>query len=218
MVVEKPAGVQVHTPEAMSARGEVLFRNNAQRILKAQLGRWVYPVHRLDRSTSGVLLFALDPEMARDLQSLFQKKEIKKTYLALVRGWLEDDSIIDSPLDEKDALTHYSTLSRFEIPVSVGQHPTSRYSLMEVSPITGRFHQIRRHFKHLSHPLIGDSVYGDGRHNRIWKELCPGAKLFLKSYRIEFVHPRTKVKISCHSRFGNTWLRLFDQIGTCPLI
>jgi tRNA pseudouridine65 synthase len=147
-------------------------------ICEAQLaGQKLYPVHRLDRATSGVLLMARNRESASCLSRAFQEHRILKTYIALVRGWCHDEGEISKPLarserhDPQPALTRYRTLHRIEIPQGISRrHPTTRYSLVEAHPETGRHHQIRRHFASISHPLIGDTVYGEGRHNRFFRE------------------------------------------------
>ena len=224
IAIEKPAGVRVHPPE------DPRFRSQGQqvdviRILRQQLGQRVYPVHRLDSATSGVLLMALDGETAGAIQEQFKSGGIEKTYVALVRGWTEDTNEICSPLTsglndgpEQEAQTVYETLFRFEIPVPSSKHSTSRFSLVQVSPVTGRYHQIRRHFSRISHPLIGDTVHGDGRQNRIWRELTGNSMLYLKAYRLSFADPQTHTALKLQSRWNGSWQRVFDRAGVCPFI
>ena len=145
--------------------------------LSAESPAELYPVHRLDRATSGVLLMARHPTSAARWSEIFRNHGLRKTYIALVRGWCEDSGEIDKPLERgpghepRPALTRYQTLHRVEVPISLSpRHPTTRYSILRVHPLTGRNHQIRRHFSSISHPLIGDTIYGEGRHNRFFRE------------------------------------------------
>jgi tRNA pseudouridine65 synthase len=223
VVVDKPAGIMVHPPEDPSLRKYSANQPTVIRMLREQLGKYVYPVHRLDSATSGVLVLALESSVAAKLQTLFQVKEIQKTYFALVRGYADDSGVIDSPLtidDEggpvQDAITHYETYFRFELPIVSGPHATSRFSLVKVRPQTGRYHQIRRHFKRISHPLIGDTIHGDGKQNRIWREQTEDSLLYLKAYSLSFVHPVTGISMSFHSRWSHAWQKIFDRAGFCP--
>jgi len=216
VAVDKPAGYQVHTPEAASRAGEILYRNNVMRILRNQLNQWVYPVHRLDRATTGVLFFALAPEVAQKLQAAFQEERVAKTYFTVARGWLVDSVCVDHPLEEKEARTDFEVISRFELPHSIGKYERVRYSLLKAKPSTGRYHQIRRHLKHLSHPIVGDSVYGDGKHNRLWRELLGGSAMLLKAYSVDLPHPESGEPMFIHSRWGKVWHKVFDLAGVCP--
>lgn len=173
VAVAKPAGLLVH-PSTLAAREE----RSALKLLRDQLGAWVWPLHRLDRATSGVLLFARSEAAARTWGPAFEHGLVRKRYLALVRGWPEERGEIAEPLARDpelpsagqprvEALTRYERVACFEWPFSVeGRHATSRYALMAVEPVTGRRHQIRRHFKHIAHPLVGDTTHGKGTHNR----------------------------------------------------
>lgn len=156
--------------------------------VRDRLGRWVFPVHRLDRGTSGVLLFALSPEVARRLQEAFAAGQVEKRYLALVRGVAPESGEIDHPLRREDspaaakvpAVTEFRRLGTWE-----------RYSLVEARPRTGRLHQVRRHFKHLSLPLIGDVRYGKGEHNRHFRERFGLHRLALHALSLTLPHPAT---------------------------
>lgn len=173
VAIDKPAGLLVH-PSGLDAHEE----RTALKLLRDQLGEWLWPLHRLDKATSGVLLFARDADAAREWGLAFEQGRIAKRYLALVRGWPPEAGTIAQPLardpelpsagqERLPAVTRYRRLATFEWPFSVeGRHPTSRYALMEVEPLTGRRHQIRRHFKHIAHPLVGDTTHGKGAHNR----------------------------------------------------
>lgn len=222
VAIDKPAGFQVHPPE--DPRHTLARGRNCLFLLRRQIEKKLYPVHRLDSPTSGVLIFALDPMTAAGMQRLFQQEEIQKTYVAVARGWLDERGSIDYPLKsidepvetEKPALTHYQLIARAERPSPIGRYDSARHSLLFIEPRTGRRHQIRRHLAHLSHPLIGDSIYGDGRHNRYFKELLGEKQLFLKAYALDFRHPATGERIHLHSRWSGTWHRVFDYFGVCP--
>ncbi len=169
VAVAKPVDLMVH-PSKLSQDRAFLVP-----ILKARLGENLYPVHRLDRATSGVLLLARNKAAAAELGKAFQQRRVAKSYLAVVRGWMDDSGWIDRPLTtrggdtEVPALTRYRCLGRVELPFAVGRYPTSRYSLIMARPHTGRTHQIRRHLKHCFHPIVGDTTYGEGRHNRFFR-------------------------------------------------
>lgn len=177
IAVAKPSGLAVH-------RGASRERTVALTLARDRLGRPVHPVHRLDRATSGVLLFALDPEAARRLQEQLAAGTVHKRYLALVRGVTPEEGVIDHPIPRDEdgprvpAVTAYRRLGTFE-----------RYSLVEAVPRTGRRHQIRRHLKHISHPLIGDVRYGKGEHNRLFRERFGLHRLALHALEIAFAHP-----------------------------
>jgi tRNA pseudouridine65 synthase len=227
VVFEKPAGIQVHPPEReRHSRLRVSRRApDVIRILRHQLETRVFPVHRLDRSTQGVMLMALTSEAASRLQEQFRGRAVRKTYLLVCRGWLPTEGVFHQPLhsDQEEgglleSRTDFRTLHRFEVPVTDGRFECSRYSLMEARPQTGRFHQIRRHFKSASHPLIGDTVYGDGKHNRIWRTLTSDQRLYLLSWGLEFRHPLTGDVLRFRARFSGIWHRVFDQAGFCPIL
>ena len=156
IAINKPHGLLVHRSSIASDVKEF-----ALQLLKNQIGRWVNPVHRLDRKTGGVLLFALDKETEKAMQQAFAENKVQKKYLAIVRGHTPDEQDIDYPLRKdngvlQDAFTTYRTLQRAELDVALGAHATSRYSMVEARPTTGRMHQLRKHFSHIFHPIIGD--------------------------------------------------------------
>jgi tRNA pseudouridine65 synthase len=179
VVVNKPSGLAVH-------RGMSRERIVVLQLVRNLVGRHVYPVHRLDRATSGALLLALSPGTARLLQEQWESGGVEKRYLALVRGIPPEEGVIDSPVPRSPhgprvpAVTEFRRLAVFE-----------RYALMEARPLTGRLHQIRRHFKHISHPLIGDVRYGKGEHNRLFRERFGLHRLALHAVSLEFDHPAT---------------------------
>ena len=194
VVVDKPSGLLVH--RSPIDRHETRF---ALQIVRDQLGRRVHPVHRLDKGTSGALALALDPEAATELSQAFATRSVIKTYVALVRGWPEPCGVIDRALvaveDDRigprssvprDARTTFRRLATYELPVRVDRYPSSRYALLELSPLTGRRHQLRRHLAGASHPIVGDSTYGKGRHNRLFAERFGVRRLLLACARLEF--------------------------------
>ncbi|MHA7927050.1 MAG: pseudouridine synthase [Marinobacter sp.] len=199
LVVHKPAGLLVH--RSPIDRHETEFALQYARALND--GQHVYPVHRLDRPTSGILVFARDSDTARTLGLAMMAGEVEKNYLAMVRGWPPEQGEIDYPLREepedrrlkgveqpvRDALTHYCTLSTTEIPVEIEKYPTSRYAVVELCPKTGRKHQLRRHMKHINHPIIGDANHGRGRHNRYFAERFGQGRLMLAATGMAFRHP-----------------------------
>lgn len=202
--MEKPPGLLVH-PSKLAKREE----ETALKILRDQLGQWVFPVHRLDRPTSGVLLFALSTEAASWLSQKFQNEEVSKTYYAVVRGWLpEGKQSFEQELrkvtrakkydgDYQRAVTDYERIESFELPFSThADHQTSRYSLVRVRPRTGRWHQIRRHFAMASHPLIGDTIYGVGIHNRLFREKFQAHRLFLHCTEMSFIDGSTSTTLT----------------------
>jgi tRNA pseudouridine65 synthase len=197
VVVDKPAGLLVHRSPV--DRHETRF---ALQMLRDQLGRRVYPLHRLDKGTSGALAFALDRESAQFLAGAFARGDVGKTYLSVVRGWPGPSGVIDHPLvpvadpraprsggEARTAVTRYRTIATVELDVRVDRYPTSRYALVELEPATGRRHQLRRHMAHASHPIIGDSTYGKGRHNRLFAGSFGVRRLLLAGTALVLPHP-----------------------------
>jgi len=201
-VVDKPAGLMAH--DSALARGETDFAADR---LREQFGRPIFLVHRLDRATSGCLLLAFDRETASALGKALMSREagkaaFEKDYWAVCRGWpAEREFLVDHPLDggpgkplKKPAQTAFELLATCELAMPSAGFDTSRYALLRASPVTGRFRQIRRHLKHLSHHLIGDSSHGDGRHNRNFRMLGIH-RMLLHARRLAFVHPHTGARI-----------------------
>jgi tRNA pseudouridine65 synthase len=189
IAVNKPHGLLVHRSSIADDADEF-----AVQILRDQIGKYVYPVHRLDRKTSGVLLFALNEEMNSAMQIMFAKREVTKKYIAVVRGYTDQEGTIDYPLKKEngtvqEAVTHYRTIEQKELPIPFGKNNSVRYSLVEVSPVTGRMHQIRRHFAHILHPIIGDRPYGCNKQNRFFLEKWNFKTMMLHSRSLEFRHP-----------------------------
>lgn len=201
LAVHKPAGLLVH--RSPIDKHETEFALQYARSLNG--GEHVYPLHRLDRPTSGLLVFARDPHTASSLGKALMAGNVSKTYQAMVRGWTPEHGLIDHPLrdepedrrlrgepqPEREARTRYRRLAITEIPVAIEGHPTSRYSLVELYPETGRKHQLRRHMKHINHPIIGDANHGRGRHNRYFAERFGQGRLMLAATEMVFAHPAT---------------------------
>lgn len=198
-------------------------------MLRDQLGQHVFPVHRLDKPTSGLLTFALNPRTATLLSEQFARREVAKQYLAVVRGYSPEQGSIDHPLTEKrdriadrqsnaakppqDALTHYCRLAKIEWPEMVDRYPQARYSLVELRPHTGRKHQLRRHMKHIGHPIIGDANHGKGVHNRFFAEKLDCPRLLLACTGLAFDHPVTKEPLRLRAKPGEVFDRLLARFG-----
>jgi tRNA pseudouridine65 synthase len=198
VAVHKPPGLMVHRSDL--DRRETRF---AVQLLRAQLGRSVFPAHRLDRGTSGVLLFAFDARTASRLGQAFESRAVEKRYVAVVRGWPEPEGSIDHPLrrledgkdvgdadaPRRDARTDYRRLACAEVPIRSQHYDTTRVALVELGPHTGRQHQVRRHLKHISHPVIGDATYGKGLLNRAFAGLFGSSRLLLACVELGLAHP-----------------------------
>jgi tRNA pseudouridine65 synthase len=207
VAINKPSGLLVH--RSPIDRHETRF---ALQVLRDQLGRRVYPVHRLDKPTSGVLLFALDRDIAAPLCRQFEQRQVGKRYLAVVRGYCPAEGQIDHPIRDdpdplagldrgppREALTRYRCLATVELPHAVERYPTSRYSLVALSPETGRKHQLRRHLKHIGHPIIGDAKHGKGVHNRFFREHFQAGRLLLTCAELRLRHPVTGAPLLLHA-------------------
>ena len=204
VVLHKPAGWLVHR-SGLDA-GE---RRWVLQTLRDQLGRRVYPVHRLDKGTCGLLVMALHPEAASALGQAFAAQQVRKQYLALVRGWGPAQIEVDHPLRPDDAppdapvqaaQTSLACLARLQLPAaSDARYPHTRASLMLAEPHTGRRHQIRRHLKHIAHPIIGDATHGKGPVNRWWAEQLGLQRLWLHAWKLEIPHPQSGLRLQFNS-------------------
>ncbi len=226
IAVHKPSGLLVH--RTTLDRHETRF---AMQILRDQIGQHVFPVHRLDRGTSGVLLFALDGDICRQAAERFASQQVEKAYLAVVRGHPEESGRIDHPLtrqfdnyeyrpanaaregEAQEAVTVYRRLATVELPHAVDRYPTSRYALLEVHPLTGRRHQIRRHLKHIAHPIVGDATYGKGRHNRLFQELFGCRRLLLACIHLRLDHPVTGRNLTISAPPADDFSGVLDALG-----
>ena len=224
VVVNKPSGLLIH-PTIIDRHD----KRSAMQTLRNQLGKRVYIIHRLDKATSGVVVFALSSEAAKRCAEEFQRGEVMKTYVAVVRGYTEEHGVIDSPLDPvpdkimgkwtktvktpKPALTKYIRLAKTELRVSVSRYPQSRYSLLEVCPQTGRMHQIRRHLRRIHHPIIGDSKHGDHRHNRYFRESWATPRMLLAATELVFIHPYRKTRVKVVARLDEVFTTLIKRLS-----
>lgn len=213
-VVDKPAGLMVH--DSKLARGETDFAADR---LREQFGKPIFLIHRLDRATSGCLLLAFDREAASTLGRVLMSGEVEKNYLAVCRGWPEESFVVDHPLDggpgkpeKKPALTRFQRLATGELELPSVGFETSRYALLRCRPDTGRFRQIRRHLKHVSHHMIGDTSHGDGRHNRHFRMLGIH-RMLLHAVRLAFPHPVTGDRIDVTAPLDAEFRKTFELFG-----
>jgi tRNA pseudouridine65 synthase len=212
IAINKPHGLLVHRSPIAADASEF-----AVQLLRDQVGKTVYPVHRLDRKTAGVLLFALSPEVNSAMQQLFSERKVEKTYFAIVRGFTPDSGKIDYPLKREDgelqdAVTTFETLAKAEMPVPFGKHSTSRYSLIKLIPYTGRHHQLRKHAAHIFHPIIGDRPHGCNKQNKLWKEKFGMTTMLLHATTLQFKHPVNGDKMIIKARLHQEFLRVLHLL------
>ena len=228
VAIDKPNGLMVHRSKI-----DVRATQFALQMLRDQIGQPVFPAHRIDRPTSGVLLFALDKETARNLSEQFQSRSVTKQYTAIVRGipaasgtWNEPlvekpDRIVDRLADHnkpaQPAVTKFKTIRSWQIPFATGptaKYANSRYSLVEINPLTGRRHQIRRHFNHMAHPIVGDTTHGDRRHNRLFREQLKINRLLLVAKSLSFHHPITENNLTIEADLGLEFEKAIKQLNS----
>ncbi len=224
IAINKPSGLLVH-PSWIAPRGTP----NLTSMLKEYLQGTAYTIHRLDRPTSGVIVFGKNKETAQKMNQKFADREVQKTYLCMTRGYTPEGDVIDYALKEKldkladkmsnpdkpaqEAVSEYRRLGTVELPMAVGRYDVSRYSLVEVKPKTGRKHQIRRHMKHISHPLIGDTKHGDGRHNKAFRDHFDLDRLLLMAIELSFRHPESGELLTIKAPVDAYVDQLFTQFG-----
>ena len=210
IAINKPHGLLVHrSPIAADASDFAL------QLLRDQIGQKVNPAHRIDRKTGGILLFALDKQAEIAMQQQFMENQVHNKYLAIVRGHTPDTEEIDYPLRKEngtlqDAFTQYTTLKRAELDVPLGKHPTSRYSLVEAVPATGRMHQLRKHFSHIFHPIIGDRTHGCNKQNKLFKETWEMETMLLHASHLSFTHPVTGNQVEIDAQLQPEFKRVMD--------
>jgi tRNA pseudouridine65 synthase len=197
----KPSGLLVHRGWG---NDPVVLVDLAERAL----GRKVYPVHRLDRATSGVLLLALDSSAAAAMCAQFEHSLARKRYLALVRGVPPEQGVIDHPIPRREGGPRVPAVTEFE-----RLHALERYAIVEARPRTGRLHQVRRHLKHISHPIIGDVNYGKGEHNRLFRERYALTRLALHAAELSVAHPETAAPLRISAPLPDDLRRPFDLLG-----
>jgi len=221
VAINKPSGLLVH--KSPIDKHETVF---ALQLVRDQIGQYVYPVHRLDKPTSGVLLFALDGETAKVMSALFRANEVHKTYLAVVRGYTEEKGSIDYPLKQmldtraqkeqgitkeaQEAQTDFKCLATVELPYAVSRYPAARYSLITLFPKTGRKHQLRRHMKHIFHPIVGDTKHGRGEHNQLFREKFDCHRLLLHADSMTFKHPVSGEKLVIEAGMDEVFQKMFE--------
>ncbi|MEJ7559682.1 MAG: pseudouridine synthase [Pedobacter sp.] len=208
IAINKPHGLLVHRSSIANDAKEF-----ALQLLRDQVGRHVSPVHRLDRKTGGLLLFAFEKDVEIALHQQFQNGQVIKKYLALLRGHSPDHQEIDYPLAKEngtiqEAFTSFFTLKRAELNIPFGKHETSRYSLVEASPTTGRMHQLRRHFAHIFYPIIGDRKHGCNKQNRFFKEQWDMTTMLLHASELTFKHPVTGETIALTAEISDEFRRV----------
>lgn len=223
IAIDKPSGLLVHRSEI--DRHETRF---AVQMLRDQIGQHVWPVHRLDRGTSGVLLFALNRDTLSAAGKIFEQNAVLKHYLAVVRGWPAETGVIDhalsrqldemehrpdTPAEAQPALTRFTRLATIELPIPVDRYPASRYALLRVLPETGRRHQIRRHLKHIAHPVIGDATHGKGVHNRMFAERYDCRRMLLMCEAMTLQHPVTGLALSLRAGLDEAFTRVIQAFG-----
>ncbi|WLD58088.1 pseudouridine synthase [Salinispirillum sp. LH 10-3-1] len=223
LAVHKPSGLLVH--RSPIDKHETQFALQYARTLNG--GSHVYPLHRLDRPTSGLLLFARSPEIAGLMGEAMMERRLKKTYLAIVRGWPEAAGHIDYPLRDmaddprykggelkmRDAITDFERLATVELPVAVDRYPSSRYALVRMHPHTGRKHQLRRHMKHLRHPIIGDAKHGKSTHNHFFAREFGVQRLMLAATRLELTHPVTEQPLTLNAPLAEDFQHVMRALG-----
>ena len=212
--VNKPNNMLVH--HAYHSRN-VADETSLLQLIQAEKGIKVYPIHRLDRKTSGIILLAKETIHVSKFQELFTNNEIEKTYYGVVRGFSPETKIIDSPVKgrdasiHKDALTYLKTLEHVVLEIPVKPYDCSRYSLVELKPKTGRMHQLRVHTSKISHPLIGDIKYGDKNHDVMFDENFGWKNMFLHAGQLKFKHPFSEEVLILKANFPKNWISLFEE-------
>lgn len=214
LCVNKPNNMLVH--HAHHSRNVAEETSLLQHIENTK-GIKTYPIHRLDRKTSGIILLAKETTYVAKFQELFTNDLIEKTYYGVVRGFSPEAKKIDSPVKgrdanvHKEALTYLKTLNNITLNIPVKPYDSSRYSLVELLPKTGRMHQLRVHMNKISHPLIGDTKYGDKNHDIMFDENFGWKNMFLHAGKLVFTHPFTSENLTLKTTFPKDWLALFDK-------
>jgi tRNA pseudouridine65 synthase len=213
VVINKPTGLLVHRSPIAADASEFAIQ-----VLRDQIGQKVFPVHRLDRKTSGLLVFALNEEVNKHLQMAFMNRKIDKKYVALVRGFITEKGTIDYALTNEagkvqDALTHFKLLQQFEIEIPNGKFTTARFSLVEVEPETGRMHQIRKHFAHIFHPIIGDRPHGCNKQNKLFLEKWGMNSMLLHASELTFKHPVSDQEMTFEARLPADFKMTIERLS-----
>lgn len=218
MLVSKPNNVLVH--HSYYARN--IKDNSLLQLIEEQIGLKVYPINRLDRKTSGIILLSKSKKYVAEFQQLFDEKEIEKKYHALVRGHVTTPLEINSPVKNergnyKEALTYVRPIKHFSVNIPVEPYPTSRYTLLEMTPITGRTHQLRIHANKIAHPIIGDHKYGNRHHNKMFAGTLQLPDLFLHCLQTKFIHPYTETPLCIEAGYPSFWQICLDKLEQLSL-
>lgn len=215
LAVNKPAGLLVHRSKIAAAENDCLLDR-----LRARTESNLFLIHRLDRATSGVVLLAKSRDVAGALGKQFMERHVDKRYLAVVRGWPDNEGTIDSPLPDvrdtsprKPAVTTWRMLATCTVPIALGKYPEQRYALVEASPQTGRYRQIRKHFHHISHHIVGDTSHGRGDHNRLWRMHFGMHRLLLHAWKLTLRHPVDGSTLELAAPLDETWRRTVERFG-----
>ncbi|MET3034821.1 pseudouridine synthase [Chryseobacterium sp. NRRL B-14859] len=213
IAINKPSGLLVHKSFYAGEADTYAIQE-----LRDQIGQYVFPVHRLDRKTSGVLLFTLDKDTLRIMSDRFAAREVEKKYIAILRGWTKEEETIDYDLVNENevrqnAVTYYQLLQKSEINLPFLKHQTSRYCLVEAIPETGRMHQLRKHFKHILHPILGCRKHGCNKQNKLWLETFNMTKMMLHAHQLIFNHPITNEKITLNATVNEEFRRVGDILN-----
>lgn len=213
IAINKPSGLLVHKSFYSGEADTYAIQE-----LRNQIGQKVFPVHRLDRKTSGVLLFTLDKDTLRTMSDQFASREVEKKYIAILRGWTKKEETIDYDLVnenevKQNAVTYYHRLQTSEIDLPFLKHQTSRYCLIEAIPETGRFHQLRKHFKHILHPILGCRKHGCNKQNKLWLRTFGVNKMTLHAHQLIFNHPLSKEKITVNATIDDEFKKVGDILS-----
>lgn len=219
LVLNKPAAVPMHGSRMLEGRPPTLLA-----MAREQTGRMVHAVHRLDRPVSGAVMLTFDKNTLAQMSTEFENRRVAKKYLAVARGWTMEEGLIDysllPPRDERrgdeqarEATTRLKRLAKTELPIAIHPYQTARYSLLQLVPETGRRHQLRRHMKHISHHLVGDTTYGRGEHNRLFREHFGCQRLLLHSHSLTFNHPSSGEQITVTAPLDTAFDRVMEIFG-----
>ena len=220
LAVNKPAGLLVHRSAIAADETDFLMER-----VRAQVGANVFLIHRLDRATSGVTLFAKSREIAAELGRQFMARSVIKRYLAIVRGWPDAEGLIDYALPDvrersprKAAVTRWRTLATTTVAIPLGKYPEQRYALIEALPESGRYRQIRKHLHHVSHHIVGDTSHGRGDHNRLWRMHFGMHRLLLHAWRLQLTHPVSGVPLQLEAPPDAVWHGVLERFGWCDAL
>lgn len=208
IAINKPTGLLVHRSAIATNTDRYALQE-----LRDQIGQQVHPIHRLDRKTSGVLLFAKEKHVVKDFQEAMRLSSCRKEYHAIVRGYFPEKLLLDHPLMNdkgkvQTAQTDFERITQSELPIPLGRYTTSRYSLIKAFPKTGRMHQIRKHLNHLRHPIIGDRPHGCNKQNKMFLERWNLSEMLLHARSLELYHPFEQYQLRIEAPFFETFRRM----------